>query len=114
VLSYPQRRIVLHATMLAAAESARYIIHGTRGSYVKFGLDPQEDRLKNGERLPQEDWGYDMRDGVFTRFEGEEQVQETLLTMPGNYPAYYAGIRDALNGTGKIRFRQARPFRLWS
>ena len=42
-----------------------------------------------------------MRDGVFTRFEGEEQVQETLLTMPGNYPAYYAGIRDALNGTGE-------------
>lgn len=46
VLSYPQRRIVLHGTMVAAAESARYIIHGTRGSYVKFGLDPQEDRLK--------------------------------------------------------------------
>jgi predicted dehydrogenase len=101
VLSYPQRRIVLHGTMVAAAESARYIIHGTRGSYVKFGLDPQEDRLKNGERLPQEDWGYDMRDGVVTRVEGEELVEETLLTIPGNYPAYYAAIRDALNGTGE-------------
>ena len=101
VLSYPQRRIVLHGTMVAAAESARYIIHGTRGSYVKFGLDPQEDRLKNGERLPQEDWGYDMRDGVVTRVEGEELVEETLLTMPGNYPAYYAAIRDALNGSGE-------------
>ncbi|WP_318594180.1 oxidoreductase [Enterobacter kobei] len=101
VLSYPQRRIVLHGTMVAAAESARYIIHGTRGSYVKFGLDPQEDRLKNGERLPQEDWGYDMRDGVVTRVEGEELVEETLLTMPGNYPAYYAAIRDSLNGTGE-------------
>lgn len=101
VLSYPQRRIVLHGTMVAAAESARYIIHGTRGSYVKFGLDPQEDRLKNGERLPQEDWGYDMRDGVVTRTEGEELVEETLLTSPGNYPAYYAAIRDALNGTGE-------------
>ncbi|HGH4659140.1 TPA: oxidoreductase [Enterobacter bugandensis] len=101
VLSYPQRRIVLHGTMVAAAESARYIIHGTRGSYVKFGLDPQEDRLKNGERLPQEDWGYDMRDGVVTRTEGEELVEETLLTIPGNYPAYYAAIRDALNGTGE-------------
>ena len=101
VLSYPQRRVVLHGTMLAAAESARYILHGTRGSYVKFGLDPQEDRLKNGERLPQEDWGYDMRDGVLTRAEGEELVQETLLTIPGNYPAYYAAIRDALNGTGE-------------
>jgi uncharacterized protein (UPF0147 family) len=51
--------------------------------------------------LPQEDWGYDMRDGVVTRVEGEELVEETLLTIPGNYPAYYAAIRDALNGTGE-------------
>ncbi|HDV8243016.1 TPA: oxidoreductase [Enterobacter hormaechei] len=101
ILSYPQRRIVLHGTMLAAAESARYIIHGARGSYVKFGLDPQEERLKNGERLPQEDWGYDMRDGVVTRAEGEALVEETVLTLPGNYPAYYAAIRDALNGSGE-------------
>ncbi|EML9043418.1 oxidoreductase [Enterobacter cloacae] len=101
ILSYPQRRIVLHGTMVAAAESARYIIHGTRGSYVKFGLDPQEDRLKNGERLPQEDWGYDMRDGVVTKVEGETLVEETMLTSPGNYPAYYAAVRDALNGTGE-------------
>ncbi|MCK7339935.1 oxidoreductase [Enterobacter cloacae] len=101
VLSYPQRRIVLHGTMVAAAESARYILHGTRGSYVKFGLDPQEERLKNGERLPQEDWGYDMRDGVVTNVEGETLVEETLLTIPGNYPAYYAAVRDALNGTGE-------------
>ncbi|KLQ37625.1 oxidoreductase [Enterobacter cloacae subsp. dissolvens] len=101
VLSYPQRRIMLHGTMVAAAESARYILHGTRGSYVKFGLDPQEERLKNGERLPQEDWGYDMRDGVVTKVEGETLVEETLLTIPGNYPAYYAAVRDALNGTGE-------------
>ena len=101
ILSYPQRRIVLHGTMLAAAESARYIIHGARGSYVKFGLDPQEERLKNGERLPQEDWGYDMRDGVVTRAEGEALVEETVLTLPGNYPAYYGAIRDALNGSGE-------------
>lgn len=100
-LHYPQRRVVLHGTMLAAAESARYIVHGTRGSYVKFGLDPQEDRLKAGERLPQEDWGYDMRDGVLTTVtSGDERHEQTLLTVPGNYPAYYAGIRDALTGNG--------------
>ncbi|XPE50154.1 hypothetical protein ACNKHL_09750 [Shigella flexneri] len=28
-----------------------------------MAFDPQK-RLKNGEHLPQEDWGYDMRDGV--------------------------------------------------
>ena len=109
ILTYPQRRVILHGTMLAAVESARYIVHGSRGSYVKYGLDPQEERLKNGERLPQEDWGYDMRDGVLTRVEGEEQVEETWLTVPGNYPAYYAGIRDALNGNGEnpVPARQA-------
>lgn len=101
VLNYPQRRVVLHGTLLAAAESARYIVHGSRGSYVKYGLDPQEERLKNGERPPQEDWGYDMRDGVLSRAEGTEIVEETWLTLPGNYPAYYAGIRDALNGSGE-------------
>ncbi|WP_407731111.1 oxidoreductase [Pseudocitrobacter faecalis] len=101
VLAYPQRRVVLHGTLLAAAETARYIVHGSRASYVKYGLDPQEERLKNGERLPQEDWGYDMRDGVLTRVEGEDRVEETLLTIPGNYPAYYAAVRDALNGVGE-------------
>lgn len=101
MLNYPQRRVVLHGTLLAVAESARYIVHGSRGSYVKFGLDPQEERLKNGERPLQEDWGYDMRDGVLTRVEGDDRVEETWLTLPGNYPAYYAGIRDVLNGTGE-------------
>ncbi len=101
VLAYPQRRVVLHGSLLAAAESARYIVHGTRGSYIKYGLDPQEDRLKAGERLPQEDWGYDMRDGVLTLAQGEVMAEQTLLTVPGNYPAYYAAIRDALTGHGE-------------
>ncbi|QGY29017.1 oxidoreductase [Pantoea cypripedii] len=99
-LTYPQRRVVLHASMLAAAESARFIVHGTRGSYVKFGLDPQEDRLKAGERPPKEEWGYDMRDGVLTLADGDVMVEKALLTLPGNYPAYYAAVRDAIAGTG--------------
>lgn len=77
VLAYPQRRVVLHGTLLAAAETARYIVHGSRASYVKYGLGPQEERLKNGERLPQEDWGYDMRDGVLTRVEGKSARRKT-------------------------------------
>ena len=41
-----------------------------------------------------------MRDGVLTRAEGEDITEESWLTLPGNYPAYYAAIRDALNGSG--------------
>lgn len=101
VLTWPQRRVVLHASMLVAAESPRFQVHGTRGSYVKYGLDPQEDRLKAGARPPQEDWGYDMRDGVLTLAEGDVMAEKTLLTLPGNYPAYYAAVRDAIHGNGR-------------
>ncbi|CNE58915.1 oxidoreductase [Yersinia nurmii] len=101
VLSYPGQRVVLHGTVLAAAETSRYIVHGTKGSYIKYGLDPQEDRLKAGERLPQTDWGYDMRDGVVTLSQNGVLTEKPLLTLPGNYPAYYAGIRDAILGVGE-------------
>jgi len=101
VLTYPTRRVVLHASMLVAAESPRFVVHGTRGSYVKYGLDPQEDRLKSGERPPQQEWGYDMRNGILTLAEGENLVEKELLTLPGNYPAYYAAIREAIAGTGE-------------
>ncbi|HIH7484271.1 TPA: Gfo/Idh/MocA family oxidoreductase, partial [Yersinia enterocolitica] len=70
-----------------------------QGSYIKFGLDPQEDRLKAGERLPQADWGYDMRDGVVTLSHNGVLAEKPLLTLPGNYPAYYAGVREAILGT---------------
>ena len=100
VLTYPRLRVVLHSTVYAAAETARYILQGEKGSYVKYGLDPQEDRLKAGERLPQPDWGYDMRDGVLTLSHEGVLAEKSLLTIPGNYPAYYAGVRDAINGLG--------------
>ncbi|CAI0787417.1 Uncharacterized oxidoreductase ydgJ [Serratia rubidaea] len=100
LLQYGKRRVVLHASMLTAAEGPRYIVHGTQGSYIKYGLDPQEDRLKAGDRLPQADWGYDMRDGVVTLSRDDVLAEQPLLTLPGNYPAYYAAIRDAINGDG--------------
>ncbi|WP_246872903.1 Gfo/Idh/MocA family oxidoreductase, partial [Pantoea ananatis] len=35
-----------------------------------------------------------------TQVEGDSMTEKTCLTQPGNYPAYYAGIRDAINGRG--------------
>ena len=53
---------------------------------MKFGLDPQEDRLKAGERLPQADWGFDKRDGVITLSHDGVLAEKSLLTIPGNPP----------------------------
>jgi predicted dehydrogenase len=99
-LTYPQRRVVLHGSMSAAAPTPRYTIHGTKGSFVKFGLDAQEARLKNGEVPPQPDWGVDTQDGVLTLPRDGAMTEHTVRTQPGNYPAYYAAIRDAILGKG--------------
>ncbi len=101
VLTYPQKRVVLHASLLVAAGTARFQLHGTGGSYIKYGLDPQEDCLKSGIFPPQEKWGFDDSDGLLTLAEGENRAEKRLATISGNYPAYYAAIRDALRDGGK-------------
>jgi len=101
LLDYDGLRVVLHAAALVAAESPRFVVHGTRGSYVKYGLDPQEDRLKAGER-PSPQWGTDPCDGTLTLANTEGALDSRLQpTLPGDYLAYYMGIRDALAGEGE-------------
>ncbi|RBD09391.1 oxidoreductase, partial [Xanthomonas oryzae pv. oryzae] len=43
-LHYPRLRAILHAGSLVADSSLRFAVHGTRGSYLKHGLDTQEDQ----------------------------------------------------------------------
>jgi predicted dehydrogenase len=100
-LRYPRLRVVLRASMLAAAASPRFVVHGTQGSWVKQGLDPQEDALKAGARPAwpaAAGWGVDRQSSLLTRPSGEALRSEPLPLSPGTYGAYYAALRDALLG----------------
>lgn len=95
-------RVVLHATTLAAHAAPRYIVHGTRGSYIKHGVDPQEDALRAGQRPPMAGWGADPQDGelVVPGSDGGEPQRRVWPTRAGNYVDYYAAVRDAILGNG--------------
>lgn len=95
-------RVVLHATTLAAHAAPRYIVHGTRGSYIKHGVDPQEDALRAGQRPPMAGWGADPQDGelVVPGSNGGEPQRRVWPTRAGNYLEYYAAVRDAILGHG--------------
>jgi len=95
-------RVVLHATTLAAHAAPRYIVHGTRGSYIKHGVDPQEDALRAGQRPPMAGWGADPQDGelVVPASDGGEPQRRVWPTRAGNYLDYYAAVRDAILGNG--------------
>jgi hypothetical protein len=112
LLRYPRLRVILHAGMLVPGETPRFTLHGTLGSYVKHGLDPQEDALKRGERPGGRGWGADPRDGVLTTWRDGAPHARTVPTEAGDHRAYYAGLRDAILRRGRVRSRRSR--RLWS
>ena len=100
VLRYGQSRVILHAGALVAVPAARYTVHGSLGSFFKYGLDPQEDVLKTGKRPPAADWGHDSVPATLTVWKDDAAAERELACIPGDYPAYYAGVRDAIRGVG--------------
>lgn len=105
LLDYEGFRVTLAAGTLVAEPTPRFRIHGTQGSFVKYGLDPQEDRLKAGES-PTPQWGDDTQNGVLTLREGEGEdaplVRREHPTQPGDYLAYYQGIASAVLEEGPL------------
>ena len=100
VLRYPRLRVILHASTLMAASDLRFSVHGTRGSFVKQGLDSQEDALKAGRKPGSAAWGLDARPGTLTTVDGEQRVTRMVPGEHGDYGRYYAAVRDAIRGTG--------------
>lgn len=95
VLRWGDRRAILHSGAVVAAPGPRLAVHGTGGSYVTYGLDPQEDALRAGQSPADPDWGREAPDawGVYTPAEGEPRRIESV---PGDYPAYYEGVARAI------------------
>jgi len=100
VLRYPRLQVILHASTLTARPGARFAVHGTEASYLKYGLDPQEAALKAGVYPPSADWGEDTHAGHLIAWHNGAPLNATLPNLRGDYPAYYAALRDALHGAG--------------
>jgi scyllo-inositol 2-dehydrogenase (NADP+) len=98
-LEYPGLRATGRARIIAYAPGPHFLIHGTKGSFVKYGMDPQEARLR-GENCPQgfdwgADWGVEPEElwGTLSLV-GEPSVK--VKTERGDYRGFYANVRDAI------------------
>jgi predicted dehydrogenase len=99
-LRYDRLHVHLHAGMLVAASAPRFAVHGTLGSFVKEGLDAQEDALKAGVRPTwpaQAGWGVDPGRAVrVTRAGDGSAVTEPVAMEPGAHMAYFAAVAAAI------------------
>jgi len=110
-LEYPRLRAHCRSSMLACDAAPRFLLHGTRGSFKKYGLDPQEPALVGGAKVPRlgvgewlaepdEQWGtltvapVPSDPGTLTRTK--------LKTELGDYRLFYANVRDAIRGEAKL------------
>jgi predicted dehydrogenase len=96
VMEYGRRRVILHAGSLVVAETARFALHGARGSYIKYGLDTQEEALKRGKVPGSPGWGRDARKGTLFAPKGKSIQVKPVPNLRGDYLQYYAAVRDAL------------------
>lgn len=93
-----------HLWMSYVARSAgpRFRVMGLRGTYEKWGVDPQEEALRSGRRPPELNWGRENEESwgrLHSDIDGAE-FDAAWESLPGDYPRFYGLVRDAiLNGT---------------
>jgi predicted dehydrogenase len=113
VLDYEEPRpftVMLRSTLTACIPGPRYLVHGTRGSFVKWGLDPQEEQLKSGMSYdspgigdePESAWGELRLCGVDSR---------RIPSKRGDYRGFYENVRDTLLGKAKLAVEPEQAWR---
>jgi predicted dehydrogenase len=93
-LRYEGFLAIVKSSYLVREPGPRYALHGHRGSFVKYGLDPQEQALKEGHLPNQPGWGQEEK--LFWGKLHTDAGVEYLETKPGNYPAFYQNVYQAI------------------
>ncbi|MDR3440171.1 Gfo/Idh/MocA family oxidoreductase [Telmatospirillum sp.] len=116
-LSYPGangKGMLVHCrtSYLACDKAPRFLLHGTSGSFCKYGVDPQEPALVGGATVPAQgspevwlqeaeaEWG---RLTVASDPAAPERLVESQVkTEIGDYRGFYANVRDAILGVAPL------------
>nr|SFZ88657.1 Putative oxidoreductase [Loigolactobacillus rennini] len=94
-LFYDNFKAIVKSSFLVAQPYPRFILHGTQGSFVKYGIDQQENDLKAGITPAATDFGLDS-----PKFYGEltyqnangDWINKQLRTPRGDYGRVYDGL----------------------
>jgi len=98
VLRYETLRVVLAGDALAHT-AMRFTAHGSGGSFIKYGLDPQEGMLAAGIKPGDAGFGCETALARLVLPDGGERA---VAVASGNYRAYYQNVRDALRGVAPL------------
>lgn len=99
VLHYPNHLVNLHADLFSAGPNRRFSVLGDKGSYEKFGLDPQEARLIEGVSPSPDSWADEQPEQFGLLYDAEQTT--VVPTLRGGYQQYYQQMANAIRNNGK-------------
>lgn len=103
-LHYATFTATLKSGMICRIPGPTYMLHGTNGSFVKYGLDVQEAALDGGAIPQGSDWGREP-EAIWGTINAEYKgvkMQGTLESEQGDYRDYFINLRDAINGKASL------------
>ena len=103
-LHYPTFTATLKSGMICRIPGPTYMLHGTNGSFVKYGLDVQEATLDGGAKPEGKDWGREPESiwGTLNADYKGVKFQGKVESEPGDYRDYFINVRDAINGKAEL------------
>jgi scyllo-inositol 2-dehydrogenase (NADP+) len=102
---YPSLRATLRARIIAYAPGPHLLLHGTEGSFVKYGMDPQEAILRSPNCPDGLDWGQDWgleSEECWGTLSRVNEPPRKIRTERGDYRGFYANVRDAIEKKGTL------------
>lgn len=104
-LHYPFTKVILKGGMLVREPGPRYQVHGTAGSFIKWGDDVQESFLKGGALPTNEDWGREPEEqwGLLHTEAGGEVIRIKYPSKEGHYGLYYHHLYHTLRNGAELR-----------
>jgi len=105
ILFYGELKVTLKVGCLVREPLPRFILMGERGSFIKYGLDVQEDALRKGAKpIGAEDWGKEP-DSMWGHLHADvagTAVRGRVESESGDYSAYYRQLADAIRNGGPL------------
>jgi len=98
LLKYDDVKVTLKASYLVKEPGPKYYLHGTLGSFLKWGMDPQEEALNKGLYPGSDNWGKELEEdwGTINTEKDGSQIRQPVESESGNYMAYYDQLYEAL------------------
>jgi len=94
ILEFEEVTVHVGSSCYNAGPNQRFRIEGTKGSFLKYGLDVQEDSLKKGLDVTDDRWGHEPSENWGVLYQNEKS--QVIASKPGDYGVFWYQVAQCI------------------